>query len=185
MKPLVHSDEAFHIMTEITQNESISQRELSQKLGISLGAVNALINKMIADGLVKIEKIPPKRVLYMLTPVGMVEKAKKTVNYLKYHYEVIRDSLSKLETLIIQHGIGYDCIYVLINGSDFDDLLKNAVTQVQRDHGYLRVIPISSLQDIKEQETSNSKKLLLYFSPEEIAIKMDWVKCINLVEYFN
>lgn len=64
-------------MSEIVDNENVSQRELSRKLGVSVSTVNALMNKMIKEGLIKMTQVSQKQVFYMLTPVGMVEKAKK------------------------------------------------------------------------------------------------------------
>ena len=70
-------DDEYIIMSEVSENEKISQRELSRKLGVSVSTVNILVNKMIKDGLIKVTQVSQKQVLYMLTPVGMMEKAKK------------------------------------------------------------------------------------------------------------
>lgn len=70
-------DDEYIIMSEVSENEKISQRELSRKLGVSVSTVNILVNKMIKDGLIKVTQVSQRQVLYMLTPVGMMEKAKK------------------------------------------------------------------------------------------------------------
>ncbi|HHU72069.1 MAG TPA: winged helix-turn-helix transcriptional regulator, partial [Clostridiales bacterium] len=76
------ADNEYVIMSEVVENEYITQRELSKKLGVSVSTVNVLMNKMIREGLIKMTQVSQKQVLYMLTPVGMMEKAKKTVTYL-------------------------------------------------------------------------------------------------------
>ena len=73
----IFSDNEYTIMSEIMDNENVSQRELSRKLGISVSTVNALMNKMIKEGLIKMTQVSQKQVFYMLTPIGMIEKAKK------------------------------------------------------------------------------------------------------------
>ena len=73
----IFSDNEYTIMSEIMDNENVSQRELSRKLGVSVSTVNALMNKMIKEGLIKMTQVSQKQVFYMLTPIGMMEKAKK------------------------------------------------------------------------------------------------------------
>ena len=62
-------DNEYIIMSEVSENENVSQRELSRKLGVSVSTVNVLINKMIREGLIKMTLVSQKQVLYMLTPV--------------------------------------------------------------------------------------------------------------------
>ncbi len=97
----VFSDNEYSILSEIEKNEHVTQRELSNKLGLSLGSVNVLINKMIKEGLIKMEQISQKQVFYMLTPVGMLAKAKKTVRYLKIHYRAIFETKEKIKSFSV------------------------------------------------------------------------------------
>ena len=96
----IFSDNEYTIMSEIVDNENVSQRELSRKLGVSVSTVNALMNKMIKEGLIKMTQVSQKQVFYMLTPVGMVEKAKKTVSYLKVHYRAIYQTKEKSRKIL-------------------------------------------------------------------------------------
>ena len=85
-------DKNYLLLSEIDANCDISQRELSDKTGVSLGSVNLLIKKMIREGLIKMEMINANRVIYMLTPNGMAEKAEKTVRYIRHHYNAIQEA---------------------------------------------------------------------------------------------
>ena len=93
-------DREYIILENIDKNANITQRELSQKAGISLGSVNILLNKMIKEGLIKIEKIPADRVLYMLTPKGILEKMNKTYQYIKIHYNYIDKTKNRIKTIL-------------------------------------------------------------------------------------
>jgi|GEM_PF-470151 len=81
------SEAALHIFREIDQSPRMTQRELSSRLGISLGKVNFLINALIKKGFVKVEnfrKSSNKReYLYCLTPRGIEEKSRMTYLFLK------------------------------------------------------------------------------------------------------
>ena len=65
------------ILRKLESNPDISQRELSQQLGFSLGKLNYCLNALKAKGLVKIKnfkKNPNKLVYaYILTPQGISE----------------------------------------------------------------------------------------------------------------
>ena len=70
----IFSDNELKLMSEISENENITQRELSKKLNLSLGSVNILIKKMIKEGLIKMNQVSTRQVFYMLTPAGIMEK---------------------------------------------------------------------------------------------------------------
>jgi EPS-associated MarR family transcriptional regulator len=71
----------------IESNPDISQRKLSEEVGVSLGKVNYCLNALIDKGLVKagnFKRNPHKMsYVYLLTPQGIEEKAKLTTRFLK------------------------------------------------------------------------------------------------------
>jgi EPS-associated MarR family transcriptional regulator len=82
------SDEyRYKILKRLEANPEISQRELARELGISLGRVNYCIQALIEKGLVKADNFRnsknKKGYAYLLTPRGIEEKAKITVQFLK------------------------------------------------------------------------------------------------------
>ena len=82
------SDEyRYKILKRLEANPEISQRELAGDLGISLGRVNYCIQALIEKGLVKANNFRnsknKKGYAYLLTPRGIEEKAKITVQFLK------------------------------------------------------------------------------------------------------
>ena len=89
---LPEMDKGFILLQAIEQDGDVSQRELSSRTGLSLGSVNLLLQKMVHEGLIKMRSIPTNRVVYMLTPRGMAEKAHKTVRYIQRHYQMIEST---------------------------------------------------------------------------------------------
>lgn len=82
-------------------NPNITQRDLSARTNLSLGAINVLLKKMMDKGFIKIEKLSARTVRYMLTPKGMAEKAVKTYNFVRRTYENVLLMRNEL-TLIVQ-----------------------------------------------------------------------------------
>jgi len=83
------SDEhRYKILKLIDSNPSISQRELAQHLGVSLGKVNFCLKALIGIGLLKATNFRNNKnklaYMYLLTPRGIEEKANITMRFLKY-----------------------------------------------------------------------------------------------------
>jgi len=82
------SDEyRYKILKRLEADPEISQRELAGELGISLGRVNFCVQALIEKGLIKAKNFRnsknKKAYAYLLTPRGIEEKAKITVEFLK------------------------------------------------------------------------------------------------------
>lgn len=90
---------ARQILVEIDRNPSISQRQLSTNLGVSIGIVNWHMKRFVKKGLVKLQGTPPRRYLYYLTPVGFAEKARLTADYLRSSFDIFRQGRLQYEAL--------------------------------------------------------------------------------------
>ena len=77
----------FDVLRKIQNKPKSTQRELAEELGFSLGKLNYCLKALQATGLVKMknfEKNPNKiNYIYVLTPRGIAEKAKLTINFMK------------------------------------------------------------------------------------------------------
>ena len=80
-------DEKLKILRSVNNNPKSSQRKLANDLGFSLGKLNYCLNALKAKGLIKMknfEKNPNKiNYIYVLTPRGITEKTKLTINFMK------------------------------------------------------------------------------------------------------
>ena len=77
----------FKILRYIKYNPHISQRQLAQELGVSVGKINYCLRALISKGFLKavnFKRSSSKRsYLYLLTPAGIEEKTKLTASFLK------------------------------------------------------------------------------------------------------
>ena len=99
----LESEEILKVLREITLTPEMTQRELSSRLGISLGKVNFLVNALIQKGLIKAHNFKnsnnKKAYLYYLTPAGLEEKAKITYRFLirtMKEYERLEEQIRQL-----------------------------------------------------------------------------------------
>jgi DNA-binding MarR family transcriptional regulator len=81
----------LRLMGEVDRDGNSSQRELSQRLDISVGLVNTFLKRLVSKGYFKVTTMPRNRVKYFLTPEGLARKAKLTAEYLRYSVNFYRD----------------------------------------------------------------------------------------------
>ena len=98
------NDTHLKVLRSIEENPEITQRELAQKLGVSLGKVNYCLKALIDRGWIKANNFKRSNnkasYAYLLTPRGIEEKAKITVRFLKQRirdYEQIKREIVELE----------------------------------------------------------------------------------------
>jgi EPS-associated MarR family transcriptional regulator len=105
MQKKINTDEDTHLklMRLLEQHPNITQRELAEHLGVSLGKTNYCIKALLDKGWLKIQNFQDsKRKLayaYLLTPQGMVEKSAITVRFLQHkmdEYERLRLEIESL-----------------------------------------------------------------------------------------
>jgi len=112
------TEESLLVLREIDANPKLTQRELSSRLGLSLGKINFLMRALIEKGLIKAENFKnssnKSAYLYFLTPLGIEEKAKTTYRFLKRkieEYEKLEIEIQQLKKEVGSsdlHGEGRD-----------------------------------------------------------------------------
>jgi len=93
----------FEVLRSVQKKPSSSQRELAEGLGFSLGKLNYCLKALQEKGLVKIinfQKQPNKvnYIQYVLTPKGIAERTKLTINFMKRkmkEYDELKNELKK------------------------------------------------------------------------------------------
>ena len=92
------------VLRYLENKQTISQRELSQDLGISLGKINFILKALIEKGIVKAKNFKnnnnKKVYAYYLTADGFNEKAKLTLEFFKRkntEYNKLKKELKDLE----------------------------------------------------------------------------------------
>ena len=92
----------FEILRKIKTKPKATQRQLAKELGFSLGKLNYCMKALKSKGLIKIEnfKKNPNKInyIYVLTPKGIAEKTKLTMNFMKRkmkEYEELKKEVGK------------------------------------------------------------------------------------------
>ena len=95
------------MLTAVDRDAKISQRAISQELGVALGLANAYLKRCVRKGLIKIQQVPRRRYAYYLTPQGFAEKTRLTGRYLSVSltfFRRAREQVSNLMAVCAEEG---------------------------------------------------------------------------------
>jgi EPS-associated MarR family transcriptional regulator len=102
----------FRLMRLIEQKPQISQREIADQLGVSLGGINYCIKALIEKGYVKVSNFSenPHKLgyVYLLTPSGIGAKAAIMGRFLKRklaEYESLKEEIESLQGPVFQASL--------------------------------------------------------------------------------
>jgi len=94
----------YRLLKLIEAEPQLSQREIAKRMGISLGKANYCIKSLIEKGFVKARNFYNARhktpYIYALTPSGIEEKTRVTIQFLKrkmQEYEEIKKEIENLK----------------------------------------------------------------------------------------
>jgi len=94
----------YRLFKLISDKPEISQRELASELGLSLGKTNYCLKAVIARGLVKVDNFRrsdnKRAYAYLLTPKGIEEKARVTVQFFHWveaEYESLKREVENID----------------------------------------------------------------------------------------
>ena len=95
--------EYFEILRKIKKTPEASQRELAEELGFSLGKLNYCLKALQKKGFVKLQNFQKKNnkisyLQYVITPKGISERTKLTLNFMKRkmrEYDELKKELEK------------------------------------------------------------------------------------------
>ena len=88
----MNDEDNLDVLRAIHKRPKTSQREMAKDLGFSLGKLNYCLKALKNKGFIKIQNFrkQPNRLKYMqyvLTPKGLSERAKLTVNFMKRKFK--------------------------------------------------------------------------------------------------
>ena len=108
-KSKIQEEARFQILRLLHENPELNQRELGERVGVSLGAVNYCLRSLMERGFVKAGNFASSQnklgYAYVLTPSGIAEKVRLTGRFLarkKAEYEALRVEIDALSREIME-----------------------------------------------------------------------------------
>jgi EPS-associated MarR family transcriptional regulator len=105
-EPTVHGPQ-LDLMRLLSDQPAASQREISQRLGLSLGKANYLVRALLDRGLVKAHNFRRSdnkmAYVYLLTPNGVAERIRLTRAFLarkELEFELLKNEIQSLQNQV-------------------------------------------------------------------------------------
>ena len=96
-----NNQDQFNVLRKVQKKPEASQRELAKDLGFSLGKLNYCLKALKEKGLIKLKNFKNNKskfnYIYILTPKGISEKTKLTINFMKRKMEEYDELKNELE----------------------------------------------------------------------------------------
>jgi DNA-binding MarR family transcriptional regulator len=123
------------ILNTIEKNNNATQREIAKNTGISLGNVNILIKRLVKKGMIKIERINPRAVQYILTPHGFRGKAEATYRYIVSSYRYITEINRKIDILFEKYFTKQQKhVYLFGDRDEISEILINKLNSANMEY---------------------------------------------------
>ena len=107
----LQEDTHFRVMRILQDNPDLTQRELAERVGVSVGGLNYCLKALTEKGLVKMKNFANSKnkfgYVYVLTPTGIAEKATITHRFLQRkmdEYEALKSEIEALRTEVQKSG---------------------------------------------------------------------------------
>ena len=111
----LQEDTYFRVMRLLEANPDLTQRQLAEALGVSVGGLNYCLKALIQKGFVKVNNFRQSKnkfgYVYLLTPAGAGEKSRLMAKFLQRKMQEYEEIKAEIETLT------KDASLPLVNGS--------------------------------------------------------------------
>jgi len=101
---ILNHEKILYVLKELEQNPQSTQRDLAQKLGISLGKINFLINALIDKGIIEAKNFKNAKnklaYMYLFTPQGVKTKIQLTQQFFAWkvqEYERLKKEIEDFQ----------------------------------------------------------------------------------------
>ena len=103
----LQEDTHFRVLRLLQENPEMSQRELAEAVGVSVGGIHYVLSALIDKGFIKLGHFTAaedkRRYAYILTPKGLADKAAITRRFLArkmQEYEALKSEIDALKSEI-------------------------------------------------------------------------------------
>ena len=120
-------EKEYKLLSQVSKDPTVTQREISQKLGFSLGMTNILLKRLIHKGYIKISQLNRRKVKYFLTPKGIAQKIKRTHQYLSYTFHSLKEIKTKIQLLLLAEYKKGRRKFIILGDGELADITEIAL----------------------------------------------------------
>ena len=164
-------DKEAIILEHIYYDDSLKQRELADKAGISLGMTNAILKRLVEKGWLMTKRLNSRNISYVVSPAGIDEIFKRGYQYFKRTIDDVIFYKEGIEQLVAEAvEAGYKTI-ALVGKSNLEFIVEYTCGKVG-----------ISFEKVNQEKVTN-EMFVLYSEQYEITDKSadkHWLRKIVL-----
>lgn len=164
------------MLNYINKEKEISQRKIANYMGLSLGQTNFILHNLVKKGLLKIERITPKKVKYILTPQGIAKNAKRTYNYIVKAVENILFLEAELISVVEYYTSKGNTVYL----DSKKDEVYNILLQAIKCRHLEQVKLLRNMDELKQ--TSGKALVIVWHNDRGEIYKQLGINYLNLLD---
>jgi len=139
------NEKELKVIEEISRETQLTQRELSRRTKLSLGAVNIILKRLMRRGMIKTRNLNPRKIEYIITPKGFTEKTQKTYNYVLKTMNLVKLIREEIAKIVLEEYNRGQKKFLILGNDDLADIIELAL----KGFDYTR---ISDIRKIKDRE---------------------------------
>jgi DNA-binding MarR family transcriptional regulator len=116
----------------LARNTDKTQRSMSTNLGYSLGLTNIILKRLISTGYVKTKQLDAKKVEYMLTPKGFIEKTRKSYKYFLKTIHSLRLIKNNIKSVILDKYNAGERKFIFVGHNELADIAEIAIRETNK-----------------------------------------------------
>lgn len=117
-------------LLDAVERGDVTQRSLSNELGIAVGLVNTYVKRAISKGLIKVQQIPSRRYAYYLTPKGFLEKSQLVASYFVHSFDFFRRARASCEAAVSKAAAAGHKRIGLVGASELTEISAIVTTEI-------------------------------------------------------
>ena len=124
MEPTYETTRDLSLLDNIEHQPDVTQADLATQLGVAVGTVNWHLKRLISKGYVKVMRAERRKLRYLITPEGLAQRARLTVDYVEQQLIMYRRVRQKVKEYVEQvKSDGYDRVR-LVGDGDVADICR-------------------------------------------------------------
>jgi len=152
MSRLEITERELKVINEVSKNVNLTQRQISRKVGMSLGMVNIILKKLARKGYVKARQLNGKKIQYILTPRGFAEKARRSYLYFLRTIASVKKIKGEIQEIIQKEYEKGQRSFIILGRGELGDIVEISLRDLNK--GDLRYQRVSREEEIKEREAT-------------------------------
>ena len=128
------TEKELKIISQLGKDANITQRQISQNVGLSLGLVNIIVKKLIEKGYVKIRRLNRRNLQYFLTPKGFSQLSRRSYHYFWKTIDSVKRLKEKIQELVLEEYSKGITQFLIVGNGELADIVEISLRDLNREN---------------------------------------------------